>query len=256
MIRLIASTFDTTTSIVNETETTKLGKIVHIDGPNESEWAVTKKQDVLLPSLMAFFNRNPHHLETLLSVIQQRARPKTEEPTISLRVLDWLVTNYSKKYNVFITRHGENNQKQIHIYRSYRNQLKGFSKRQFDPFRRRDRITFCIEHPEQISHDVLSLLDVDLNTKKENTFTTTIGQLNFFRWAITHHIIEYTRQNLQTIEKDMILSPKIRDEEECEEPRKSKTQKTQKTRKKKRRQLSSSVFKGFVRCESNHVISF
>ena len=32
---------------------------------------------------------------------------------------------------------------------------------------------------------------------------TTIGQLNFFKWAIENKIIEYIQQNYNTIEDDM-----------------------------------------------------
>ena len=32
---------------------------------------------------------------------------------------------------------------------------------------------------------------------------TTIGQLNFFKWALENKILDYIIENLETIEKDM-----------------------------------------------------
>ena len=38
---------------------------------------------------------------------------------------------------------------------------------------------------------------------------TTVGQLNFFRWAIEHHVLDYINDNLEIIEADMNNSLKI-----------------------------------------------
>ncbi len=69
------------------------------------------------------------------------------------------------------------------VYLEYKSQLKAYSKKQFDPFCRRERIIF---------------LD-----QQKNGIQTTVGQLNFFRWAIENNIIQYVEQNLADIEKDM-----------------------------------------------------
>lgn len=107
---------------------------------------------------------------------------------ISLRLIDWFVTNYSKKLNIVITKQVNMNIVHFNVYLSYRSQLKAYSKQLFDPFRRRDRITFVY----------------DGNKKLE----TTIGQLNFFRWIIQNDIIEYIHSNMPNIEKDMIRTQK------------------------------------------------
>jgi len=113
---------------------------------------------------------------------------------ISLRVIDWFVTNYSKKFNIYyeifkspsgkMTFNSDGNilYKQINIYNMYKSQLKSYSKKKFDPFCRRDRINFNCN-------------DIDIET--------TMGQLNFFKWAIDNMIIEYIIQNYEDIENDM-----------------------------------------------------
>ena len=98
---------------------------------------------------------------------------------ISLRIIDWFVTNYCKKYNIYWV---EDNQRFV-VYLNYKLQLKAYSKKFFDPFCRRDRILFYY---------------------KDDTFLeTTVGQLNFFKWIIEHNIINYIKNNYDDIEYDM-----------------------------------------------------
>ena len=103
---------------------------------------------------------------------------------ISLRIIDWFVTNYSKKNNIF---YKLKDVTQFTVYQSYKSQLKAFSKKRFDPFCRRDRISY---------------------THKEHKLNTTVGQLNFFKWALENKIINYIKDNLNTIEIDMYISCK------------------------------------------------
>ena len=90
-------------------------------------------------------------------------------------------TNYSKKHNISYSNKEKN--ENFKVYTSYKSQLKSYSKKQFDPFNRTERINFYYE--------------------KERYITTTIGQLNFFRWAIQNNIIEYINSNCKNIEDDM-----------------------------------------------------
>jgi hypothetical protein len=138
------------------------------------------KAELLINSLKQFYSQSSN-LDILLPIIQQKSN-------ISLRILDWLVTNYSKKYSVNYEFY-KNGQKSIFfIYLSYKNQLKAYSKKYFDPFCRRDRLT------------------IDLKTLHENyegSIVTTIGQLNFFRWFIENKMINYVILNVNKIDDDM-----------------------------------------------------
>ena len=73
--------------------------------------------------------------------------------------------------------------KEFLVYQDYKLQLKGYSKKQFDPFCRRSRINFYYNDKE--------------------SFITTVGQLNFFRWIINNKILDYINSNLKKIEQDM-----------------------------------------------------
>jgi hypothetical protein len=69
-------------------------------------------------------------------------------------------------------------QKHIIVYLSYKSHLKAYSKKMFDPFCRWKRIKF---------HDV----------------ETTVGQLNFFEWAINDDVLDYLETNRETVHDDM-----------------------------------------------------
>ena len=138
---------------------------------------------LLLVSLSRFYS-DERNMATVLPYV-------TGNSAVSLRLIDWFVTNYSKKYNVYLNRRdpltGETSI--VNVYQSYRCQLKAYSKQQFDPFRRRDRILFCytLSSPPELGN-----------------VETTVGQLNFFRWMLLNGILEYVSLHAVTIEADMV----------------------------------------------------
>lgn len=110
-----------------------------------------------------------------------------KESEISLRILDWFVTRHSKKKIDFDL----NNDEIFDVHISYKAQLKSYKKTYFDPFRRRKKFYY----------------NYDKNNTKKQVYTT-IGQLNFFRWAISNNIIEYVEKNLTQLTKAMNSSNK------------------------------------------------
>ncbi len=145
------------------------------------------KDTILLETLIVFF-RNEKNFKVLLPIIHK-------ETNISLRVLDWLVTNYSKKNNINYELVQKNEVINFNIYNDYKNQLKAYSKKYFDPFCRTNRIYLTIP-------DMTILENVD-DINKKDYFMTTLGQLNFLKWFIKNNIINYLIMNIDLIEKDM-----------------------------------------------------
>ena len=133
----------------------------------------TTQNDLLLNNLMVYY-RDELILNRMLKII-------TGESKISLRIVDWFATNYSKKYYTLIA-DAEGN-KRFKVYVDYKLKLKAYSKRRFDSFCRWDRIS--------------------IPYKKNTCIETTIGQLNFFKWALENKVIDYIEENYETIEKDM-----------------------------------------------------
>jgi len=146
----------------------------------------TTQNDLLLKNLMTFYktddlngNYNPiNNLDKMLKLI-------TGESKISLRIVDWFATNYSKKYYTLyvIDASADNVTRRFKVYDDYKLKLKAYSKKRFDPFCRWDRISIPYTNGKFIE--------------------TTIGQLNFFKWALENKVIDYIEQNYIEIEKDM-----------------------------------------------------
>jgi len=156
--------------IINEFKRDTIIKIINMECN-----IIHSKKDLLMNSLLQFFIHK-ENLDEVIPIITGKSK-------ISLRILDWFVTNYSKKKNINYQIEDKNKTKNFIVYLDYKSQLKAYSKRNFDPFCRRERISF-------IGHDLQEL-------------TTTVGQLNFFRWSIENKIIDYIYENYDFIEQDM-----------------------------------------------------
>lgn len=131
------------------------------------EHQIQSQEQWVLYRLEKFYS-NTERLQRVSDIINGKS-------TISLRLIDWFVTNYAKKYN---TSYSNRNNRHIIVYLSYKSHLKAYSKKMFDPFCRDKRIKF---------HDI----------------ETTVGQLNFFEWAITDDVLDYIERNREIIHKDM-----------------------------------------------------
>lgn len=135
------------------------------------------QNDLLMHNLMIFYN-NTENVDKMLKIING-------ETKLSLRIVDWFVTNFSKKYyTVYELKHNSENVIRFKVYNEYKLKLKAYSKRRFDPFCRWERISIPIDNNKQY-------------------IETTIGQMNFFKWAIEHNIISYIEDNYDIIEQDM-----------------------------------------------------
>lgn len=135
--------------------------------------SIGNKQQLLMQSLTNFFTKGNSIVHFLDST-----KPDSD---ISLRVIDWFVTNFSREHDVSY-RHPVTKMPFM-VHDAYKSQLKAYSKRQFDPFCRRTRINFYY--------------------KKGNKVVTTVGQLNFFRWAIDNEVLAYIQKHQDDIEAHM-----------------------------------------------------
>ena len=131
----------------------------------------TKQNDLLLNRLLEYYKGdNYSNMNKMLSIINGDSR-------ISLRIVDWFATNYAKKhYTVYSLNSKEN---RLKVYNDYKLNLKAYSKKRFDPFCRWERITIPYLNNSYIQ--------------------TTIGQLNFFKWALGFGIIKYVEDNFDKI---------------------------------------------------------
>ena len=136
--------------------------------------SLNTQNDLLLQNLMVFYKET--------SNINKFMKTVNGDTNISLRIIDWFVTNYAKKYYTIyeIKKLGS---VRFKVYNDYKLKLKAYSKKRFDPFCRWKRIQIPYNDTQNIE--------------------TTIGQLNFFKWAIENDIIEYIHEHYSEIESDM-----------------------------------------------------
>ena len=186
--------------------------------------------DILLLESLRKFYENEYYKKQLISILKN-------ERDVSLRSIDWFITNYSKKNNIHYLLYrkrdsnlsftGEKNEffKQFNTYHSYKSQLKSYSKKRFDPFCRRDRIQFTYDG--------------------EHSIETTVGQLNFFKWAIDNLVIDYIQGHFQEIEEDMNQSYNL-----------VKKQKKNSKERKQRQELSKSASRGLSAHNIKIVLDF
>ena len=177
----------------------------------------SSQNTLLLTNLIEYYKGNDN-IERMLKIING-------DINISLRIVDWFTTNYAKKYYTVYDLTGGNRFK---VYNDYKLKLRSYSKKRFDPFCRWDRIS--------------------IPYKNETHLQTTIGQLNFFKWAFENNVIDYIESNYADIEKDM-------NNRNSTSKRKLVAVSNQKTRK-KREELSISASKTIKKEEVDIVIKF
>ena len=147
---------------------------VYTDGNNSTTNSIyTTQNNLLLNNLLKFYAQDDN-MDYMLRIINGESK-------ISLRIIDWFATNYAKKYYTLYSIH--NTGRRFKVYVDYKLKLKAYSKKRFDPFCRWDRI--------------------NVPYKDDKYIQTTIGQLNFFKWALENDVIRYIEENYANIEKDM-----------------------------------------------------
>lgn len=123
------------------------------------------RSDTLLDSINAFYT-DQTNADQLIDILDKKGN-------VSLRNLEWFITNYSKKKALtYKTQDG----KSFTVHCAYKSSLDGYSKKLFDPFCRTDKFIYKVP-----------LKNIEL--------TTTVAQLNFIRWCIKNNIIEYIIKN-------------------------------------------------------------
>lgn len=185
-------------------------------------------QDNLLFSCLMNYYKNEENMAKFLRIIQGNS-------PVSLRVIDWFVTNYAKKYDTCILNPEKKNIKEqrFEVYQQYKRELKANNKSKFDPFCRRDR--------------------KKMHYQDDMYVETTLGQLNFLKWVLDNKIVEYIEDHFQVINNDMKTRGSMSKRKEMIE--KNGANSATKTRK-KREELSVSATKNIKKEDIDIVLSF
>ena len=137
------------------------------------------KSTILLHSIDTFYEQE-NNRDILNQILNKSGG-------ISLRNLEWFITNYSKKNNLsYKTGDG----KIFSVHCSYKSSLDGYSKKLFDPFCRSSKISYHVPGTPDEIH-------------------TTVAQLNFIRWCIKNNIIEYIHDHKNALFSKQVSLPRF-----------------------------------------------
>ena len=142
------------------------------------------QQQWLLNTLLEFY-QNTDYLETLKQMINREYTVKNQKK-LSIRMVNWFVTNYAKQYFTVYEAPTQEEGKQgrrFFVWTNYKSTEDSYSKQLFDPYCRKERIL--------------------IPYKEEQRIETTIAQMHFFKWAILNGVLEYIAKHYDDIEKDM-----------------------------------------------------
>jgi hypothetical protein len=120
-------------------------------------------------NVISSFYSDERNLREMRDLVE-RATPDSPP----MRLLDWLVTNFSKENSKIIEIRSERNEliRVFDIHSEYKRQRSECKKRLFDCFAKRLRICYNLDG---------------------RLYTTTVAQANFIQWAIRNKIIEYAK---------------------------------------------------------------
>lgn len=135
---------------------------------------ISSQENMIIKSFEKFYD-DENYIKLFIPIINSESK-------ISIRLIDYFVTKYSKNNKINYKLKENNIEQTFNVYTSYKQQLKAFQKKHFDPFSRGDRIPYFIG---------------------DSCVITTIGQLNFFKWFISKKVYEYVLSNHNLIESEM-----------------------------------------------------
>jgi hypothetical protein len=222
------------------------------------------ENNILLNQLKLFY-QDKYILNRLFRILNHNNLfKKSKETKISLRLIDWFVTNYCKKNKIIIQKNNNRNE-YLNIYNSYKSNLRAFSKQLFDPFRRKNILYMIYNNTNCDNTNKINITfslqynKILYNKVQFNYVKTTIGQINFFKWIIDNNIYEYIVEHKKIIEDDMIFSQKQNNYKKLDKNNliikkvKNKNGSTTEISRKKRIELSKSVNKNMYL--DNHEIT-
>jgi hypothetical protein len=137
--------------------------------------SLLEREECLLLSLLTWYNADRSRVEAFSEIITRRSG-------LSLRIIDWLSTNYSKTVQVVIM---SQDGVPTDLYSDYHKLLSAYNKRMFDPFSRRRRIELVV---------LGKVLEV------------SIAQMNYFKWFISKDLVAFLIKNRNVVESHMKAS--------------------------------------------------
>ena len=158
---------------------------------------ILSTREALIEGLREFYVHRPH-FEALAALVGKR-------PTISLRLLDHFVYNYSRTRGVQYEIPGR--QLPFIVYVSYKQNLGVQGKLLFDAFGRHERAT--LRHGDDAVVTSAGQARARLwclcpcRSAASSTSSRCLSQANLVRWAISNRVLDYVERNVADIRADL-----------------------------------------------------
>jgi hypothetical protein len=195
------------------------------------------KEEIVRRSVMDFFDVPENRYKFLSVVTADQTKNK-----ISLRIINWFVTNYSKEFRTsYIIKEADGTVRNFKVHEDYDATRREPTKQMFDPFCRKTKelpTNNLMQHKKNNSaaigseivlipldgfdlkqsssvEDATSWLNeeeglteqTDTNETSQQVlsmhFKSSVRQLNFFKWVIENKIVEYIQENWTKIKDHM-----------------------------------------------------
>lgn len=213
-------------------------KSISSDILNKEPVLLTKKEIGEYKKINKFFKEQPlETIQKMVDIINKNKESSEIANKISLRLMDFTATHYSKKgLKIPIKKKGDDSSvdddNHFRVNISYEAQLKSYTKNYFDPFRRKTKgAKFYWWYDKKNPNKYLE---------------TTICQLNFFRWAIENPLLEYIEENYKMLSKKM--------SEFCVNSRKKKKIKEDEKKKQEKVSKNTSVSKNGCQLKASKIV--
>ena len=138
---------------------------------------MTFHEKEILKSIKSFYE-DEQNINLYLSIL-------SKEFNISIRLVIFFILRYSKINKInYIIHKNENIHYIFNVYFSYKQHIRKYQIKYFDPFNRGNKISYLFNNNQSI--------------------ITTIGQMNFFIWFIENNIYNYLIDNYNLIYYEMM----------------------------------------------------
>ncbi len=128
--------------------------------------------------VLAFF-QDPVHLRALLDILEKR---------YAVRVIEYFMNVYIVKHDILLEKPDGT---LFDVYLEFRNRSSAFRKKNFDFFRRKEKIQ----------------LVYDFSDGQRGTVITTYPQINWYKWAIEMNLFAYIGDHYSEIKAEMVKRP-------------------------------------------------
>lgn len=146
------------------------------------EFLNLQDNNIIVPSIKKFYS-NHYNAQKFLDI-------RFFDNKLSLRIFNWFCVNYAKKHQIYYRIRNGTEKNIFNVYHSYKLHLKTYKKKMFDPINRGEQIVARYQSPVYHNNDMIEI-------------TTSLCQLNFFKWAIENMVFKYIENHHDKIFADM-----------------------------------------------------